>query len=154
MSTREACRSPYLHSLACHLGDMVVRWGPWKQFTSQACESLHQWIKTFATKFSNKEEWVLAVKACLRFQVIAATVTLDFRIEGRGSVLLVQTCQAGRTLLAGGRSPAAATHPCKRMPITSDRKKCTTTETYVYVCLVISKRIRKSATHESCCKKN
>jgi len=58
VSSREACRSPYLHGLACHLGDMVRKWGSLNQFSSQACESLHQWIKTFATKFSNKKEWV------------------------------------------------------------------------------------------------
>jgi hypothetical protein len=32
--TKEAVRSPYLHALACHLGDMVRRWGPLTQFIS------------------------------------------------------------------------------------------------------------------------
>jgi hypothetical protein len=57
VSTKEAVRSPYLHALACHLGDMVRRWGPLTKFSSQACESLHQWIKTFA-KHSNRKQWV------------------------------------------------------------------------------------------------
>ena len=71
VSSREACRSPYLHSLACHLGDMVRRWGPLNQFTSQACESLHQWIKTFAQRLSNKKEWVrtVAVSTVVRQRV-------------------------------------------------------------------------------------
>jgi hypothetical protein len=57
VSTNVAVRSPYLHVLACHLGDMVRRWGPLTQFSSQACEALHQWIKTFA-KHSNRRQWV------------------------------------------------------------------------------------------------
>ena len=28
VSTNVVVRSPYLHALACHLGDMVRRWGP------------------------------------------------------------------------------------------------------------------------------
>ena len=41
------------------------------QFSSQACESLHQWIKTFAQKFSNKKEWVrtVAVSTVVRQRV-------------------------------------------------------------------------------------
>ena len=57
VSTNEAVRSPYLHALACHLGDMVRRWGPLTQFSSQACEAIHRWIKTFS-KNNNKEQWV------------------------------------------------------------------------------------------------
>jgi hypothetical protein len=47
VSTNEAVRSPYMHALACNFGNMVRRWGPLNQYSSQACESLHQRIKTF-----------------------------------------------------------------------------------------------------------
>jgi len=56
-STSEAVRSPYMHALACHLGDMVRRWGPLNQYSSQACEALHQWIKTFS-KHNIRKQWV------------------------------------------------------------------------------------------------
>ncbi len=57
VSTNVVVCSPYLHVLAYHLGDMVRRWGPLTQFSSQACESFHQWIKTFA-KYSNMKQWI------------------------------------------------------------------------------------------------
>jgi hypothetical protein len=57
VNTNVAIRSPYLHVLACHLGDMVRQWDSLTQFSSQACEALHQWIKTFA-KHINRNQWV------------------------------------------------------------------------------------------------
>ena len=52
------------------LGDMVRRWGPLNQYSSQACESLHQWIKTFA-KHSNRKQWV---RTCSVSTVVRARV--------------------------------------------------------------------------------
>ncbi len=34
VSTNEAVRYPYMHALACHLGDMVRHWGPLNQYSS------------------------------------------------------------------------------------------------------------------------
>ena len=59
VNTNIDVRSLYLHVFACHLGDMVRRWGPLTRLSSQAFESGHQWIKTFA-KHSNKKQWVRA----------------------------------------------------------------------------------------------
>jgi hypothetical protein len=93
VSTREACRSPYLHGLACHLGDMVRQWGSLNQFSSQACESLHQWIKTFATKFSNKKEWV---------RTTCVSVVVRQRVE--------QSDGPARRSRGGGRKRATTGH--------------------------------------------
>ena len=93
VNTREACRSPYLHGLACHLGDMVRQWGSLNQFSSQACESLHQWIKTFATKFSNKKEWV---------RTTCVSVVVRQRVE--------QTEGPSRRSEGGGRKRATTGH--------------------------------------------
>ena len=41
VNTNEVVCSPYMHALACHFGDMVRRWSPLNQESSQACESLH-----------------------------------------------------------------------------------------------------------------
>ena len=61
VASREACNSPYLHSAACHLGDMVRKWGPLIPLCSQACESIHQWVKFLAKNRSNRKKWVQTV---------------------------------------------------------------------------------------------
>ena len=61
VASREACKSPYLHSAACHLGDIVRKWGPLIPLCSQACESIHQWVKFFAKNRSNRKKWVVTV---------------------------------------------------------------------------------------------
>ena len=70
VSTNEVVRSPYMHALASLLGEMVRRWGPLNQYNSQACESLHQWIKTFA-KLNNRKQWV---RTCSVSTVVRARV--------------------------------------------------------------------------------
>ena len=58
VATNEACRSPYLHMVACHLGHVVRMWGSLVQWSSQGCESIHQWIKFFAKQRSNRRQWI------------------------------------------------------------------------------------------------
>jgi hypothetical protein len=63
-NTNEAVRSPYLHALACHSGDLVRRWDPLTQFSSQVCEAIHQWIMAFS-KNSNRKKWVRFIDAMI-----------------------------------------------------------------------------------------
>lgn len=68
VTSRQAIRSPYIHLIACHLGDIVKRWGPLTPLNSQAVESIHQWIKFFATSRSNRRCWqkTTAIKTVAR----------------------------------------------------------------------------------------
>ena len=93
VNTRQACRSPYLHGPDFHLWDMVRRWGSLNQFSSQACESLHQWIKTFAIKFSNKKEWV---------RTTCVSVVVRQRVE--------QSHKPARRSQCGGKKRATTCH--------------------------------------------
>lgn len=58
VSSREAVRSPYLHDIACHLGDCIREWGSLTKFSCQSTESIHQWVKFFAKSRSNRRNWV------------------------------------------------------------------------------------------------
>ncbi len=70
---------------------MVRRWGPLTKFSSQACESLLQWIKTLA-KYNNRKQWA---RAAAMSTVVRARVE---QVDGRAK----RSQSAGRKRVATG----------------------------------------------------